>query len=202
MHKIYLITNLVNGKTYVGQTARSVVVRWRDHMSTAKRGENHYLYKAIRKYGKNAFSVQEVYATDSSISANEMEKLWIVVFRASERKYGYNGSVGGNGWYCPNSETLQKRSRALLKTFKNPEQHPSFKPEFSNIEITRLYQEEKLSQRKIAAKLGCTRELVAHRLRMCKIPCRPVGGPPTGWKHTEETKLKMRTKHSFKTGDC
>ena len=55
---IYKVTNLHNGKQYVGQTRESVERRWTKHLSAAARGSNTTLHKAIRKYGKALFSLE------------------------------------------------------------------------------------------------------------------------------------------------
>lgn len=35
---IYLVTNTVTGKKYIGQTRASIAQRWRQHVSAAKKG--------------------------------------------------------------------------------------------------------------------------------------------------------------------
>lgn len=58
---IYLITNLINGKQYVGQTIRSDPrYRWREHKSEAKRHARYLLGKAIRKYGPENFKFEVI----------------------------------------------------------------------------------------------------------------------------------------------
>jgi hypothetical protein len=44
---VYLITNLINGKDYVGQTIRSISWRFSQHKSSARRGDNLALCRAI-----------------------------------------------------------------------------------------------------------------------------------------------------------
>ena len=73
---IYKITNLVNGKSYIGQ---SINIRKRiiNHKSTAfnpqERGYNYPLYKDIRKYGINNFSF-DVIEECKKEQLNEKEK--------------------------------------------------------------------------------------------------------------------------------
>src|SRR5271156_1290667 len=119
MFRIYLITNQLNGKVYIGQTSRTVNQRWRNHISCAKRGEDHYLYRAVRKYGPTAFDVQEVAKLETKEQADSMERLWITVLRASDRNFGYNGSLGGDGHFVQNEETRQKKSLAMCEGFRN-----------------------------------------------------------------------------------
>ena len=51
---IYLITNTITGKNYVGQTKRSLDQRFKSHLYEAEKMKyNMYLHNSIRKYGKD-----------------------------------------------------------------------------------------------------------------------------------------------------
>ena len=56
---MYAITNLINGKQYVGVTVTSIDARWRGHCSEALRDvTDTKLSRAIRKYGKKGFKIE------------------------------------------------------------------------------------------------------------------------------------------------
>ena len=55
---IYLVTNNVNGKRYIGKTTQAIEKRWYQHCKNAEYGNDTYLYRAIRKYGKDNFTVE------------------------------------------------------------------------------------------------------------------------------------------------
>ena len=89
---IYKLTNLTNGKSYIGQ-AVDISGRWSEHI---KKGlgidtNNQILYVAMRKDGPENFSY-EIIETCPSASLNEKEKYWINYFKTME--YGYNMKVG------------------------------------------------------------------------------------------------------------
>ena len=94
MAYIYKITNLLNGKIYIGQTSRTVEARWKEHQkdSTRRTFEQRPLYRAINKYGVENFSIETIEETDSP---NERERFWIEYY--GSYKNGYNATIGGDG---------------------------------------------------------------------------------------------------------
>lgn len=58
---IYKITNTINNKVYIGETTRTINARWRQHKARAKDSQyTEYLYRAIRKYGIENFTIEEL----------------------------------------------------------------------------------------------------------------------------------------------
>ena len=99
---IYKITCLPNGKIYIGQTAKTIEHRWKNHCGVALRhSDNAYLHKAIRKYGPENFTVEEVasYMAETKkelkVLLDEAEKKYIQEFDSF--KNGYNLTLGGEG---------------------------------------------------------------------------------------------------------
>ena len=75
MGYIYCITNLINGKKYIGQTVRSIQDRFKDHSHQAYRPENDSrpICRAIRKYGIENFSIEQIEEVENDL-LNEREK--------------------------------------------------------------------------------------------------------------------------------
>lgn len=96
--RIYIIRNTVNDKIYIGQTRLSIRLRFQDHLSSARRGGDYVIGKAIRKYGEDKFYV-ELLEECLADELNEREKYWISFFKADKSGYGYNMSSGGNATY-------------------------------------------------------------------------------------------------------
>lgn len=94
MGYIYKITNSINGKIYVGQTFRDVQERFKEHLRMGRKEKVGYksrLYYAIKKYGKDAFSVDTLEECPDN-KLNEREIYWIEKLDAFEN--GYNISLG------------------------------------------------------------------------------------------------------------
>jgi group I intron endonuclease len=105
---VYLITNLVNGKRYVGQTSKSLEERFKGHC--ANKSGCFMLSQAIQKYGTGNFSIEPVVEIDTKVLANEFEKEFIIRY-CSKAPNGYNLTDGGDGCFNPSSETRQKLSK-------------------------------------------------------------------------------------------
>lgn len=56
MALVYLVTNIENGKRYVGKTKGSLAERWYNHVKDARAGSPYAIHRAIRKHGKQAFT--------------------------------------------------------------------------------------------------------------------------------------------------
>lgn len=90
---IYKITNKVNGKAYVGKTTDTVQVRWEEHLKDSKRKRcvNRPLYRAIGKYGADAFAIETLEEADLDV-LSEREIYWIEYFNTYSD--GYNATSG------------------------------------------------------------------------------------------------------------
>lgn len=93
---IYKITNIQNGKIYVGQTIQSFKSRMNEHKKKMRNGANFPLYNAMRKYGIDNFTFEVISSAASQEELNEKEIFWINYFN-SEYPNGYNLTSGGAG---------------------------------------------------------------------------------------------------------
>ncbi len=106
---IYVITCLVNGKQYVGQTRQSLKMRIDQHKRGSRRGRPG-IDAAIAKYGwsDETFKV-EVLEVCPVEMLNEREIFWIATLN-SKTPNGYNLTDGGDGGLNPSEETRAKIS--------------------------------------------------------------------------------------------
>ena len=138
---VYVITNLINGKIYVGKSINHLE-RWRDHRKVARGGKEKYpeeffaVHAAMRKYGLENFLFEIIDQFDTEKEAYSAESTMILLSCANLKKYGYNCNLGGEGGLVPNEETRQKliaaantpkRIKISSNTMKKQHQeHPGF----------------------------------------------------------------------------
>lgn len=106
---VYVHTNKLDGKRYVGITRQSPNRRWRN-------GNGYYLnehfYRAICRDGWENFTHEIVLAGVSKDEACEKEKELIELYKTNDDRYGYNKSIGGEN---PNEgATFSQESRAKM----------------------------------------------------------------------------------------
>lgn len=129
---VYLTTNLVNGKQYIGQHY--------GELDDSYIGSGNILKKAINKYGKNSFKKDILEICEDYDSVNIAEKEWIAHYNAVMDENFYNIATGGfNSNPCAGlSEEMQNiRKQKLSKAVKGEknyfygkhfsgEQHPMY----------------------------------------------------------------------------
>ena len=117
---IYKITNLINGKIYIGQTIRTLKQRFAEHKSS----KTTLIGQAIQKYGRENFKIETVEKCKTLDKLNEREKFWIAQFN-SKSPHGYNLTDGGDGapGFIPSEETKAKRSAKMKGRKLSPEHY-------------------------------------------------------------------------------
>lgn len=104
---VYKITNMLNNKIYIGQTTKSLGLRWGQHRrASLSYGSNYPLYKAIRLYGIENFKIEKIDVADNSEELNIKEEFWIETFNSYiKHRKGYNLTKGGH-----NRDDLKNKS--------------------------------------------------------------------------------------------
>jgi group I intron endonuclease len=109
MITVYKATNVINGKTYVGITNKTIRRRFQAHLSFASPIGN-----ALRKYGIKNFFIRYLETARTLNSARRKERLWVKRYDCISPN-GYNLTAGGEGLFNPSAETRAKLSAANLR---------------------------------------------------------------------------------------
>lgn len=92
-YTVYMHTNKINGKIYIGITIMKPSIRW------GKDGQNYkgspYFWAAIQKYGWDNFDHEVIAENLSKDDAAEMECHLIDEKKARDPEHGYNLAAGG-----------------------------------------------------------------------------------------------------------
>lgn len=103
---VYLHTNMVNGKMYVGITSIKPEDRWSKGYTKRQK-----IYKAIQKYGWDQFDHRVLVDNLTREEAEEIEQILIHDLMTQDDRYGYNIANGGRV-HCMSEETKRKISEA------------------------------------------------------------------------------------------
>ena len=91
---VYMIKNTINKKVYIGITGNTFVRRYGVNFET----HNEHLFRSIEKYGIEKFDAYICYSGICNYAElQDIEKRLISQFRANEKEYGYNKTLGGEG---------------------------------------------------------------------------------------------------------
>lgn len=107
---IYITTNLINGKKYIGQKVFDKY--WKSYL-----GSGIHITRAIKKYGKENFIKNIIAIAYSKEELNELEKEFIKNYNAVENDDYYNISCGGESGMFGikhSEESKQKMSEAHI----------------------------------------------------------------------------------------
>lgn len=118
---IYKITNLLDGKIYIGQS-KNIKARWAKHRECARNGsKNTRLYQAMQKDGLENFSFEIVELCPIE-QLNEREWYYICQFNSLNEEYGYNMSTKANLQRKFTKEQVEEVQNLLKNsTLKNKE---------------------------------------------------------------------------------
>jgi group I intron endonuclease len=120
---IYKITNIINDKIYIGYTQNKISHRWKKHIYDAKVGCEYLMHKAIRKYGVENFTIEQVCKCKNLKGLKRMEIFFIKKFDSMNPKKGYNMTLGGDG-SKPMEERYWITNELINKTIKSDEEIP------------------------------------------------------------------------------
>lgn len=92
---VYIHTNKINNKKYIGVTKLDPEQRWKNGMGYKKQS----FYNAIMKYGWDNFEHEIIYKNLTAKDASIKEQELIKKFQSNNPNFGYNNTSGGLGVY-------------------------------------------------------------------------------------------------------
>lgn len=133
--EIYKVINKLNSKVYIGKTTRTSLQRWAQHLSEAYNPKHaaydFYFHRALRKEGKNNFSVEVVEVVETEQELNIREKYWINYYKellGADKVYntaegGNGGNTRGTGWHHTDEAKQKMREHHNYNSHKNRPKH-------------------------------------------------------------------------------
>ena len=95
MHKIYKITNQLNGKSYIGITTSEIEKRWEKHVKDSNM-PFYPLHCEIQEYGKENFKIEVIFESEDARKVSDLEQPMIELYNSHISKNGYNLTKGRN----------------------------------------------------------------------------------------------------------
>lgn len=108
---IYKITNVQNNKVYIGQTIRPIKERFHRHINDALNNvlDTHFA-RAIRKYGKDSFIIEQIDTASTQDELNYKEQYWIQFYDSIQSGYNETDAIskcGGNTYQSKTTEEMK-----------------------------------------------------------------------------------------------
>ena len=169
MVEIYLITNLLNDKKYVGKTIRGYKNRFKEHCKF----KDSYIGNAISKYGENNFKL-ELIDTVSDDKWQYWETYYIKKYNSHYTQHGYNITWGGDS-NPMDIDDIRCKQKAMCNTPEAKNRYSKQAKEFNSspkrkkaqIKLNALYQTDKEYRDKILS--GFKEYNESRKIKVAKI---------------------------------
>ena len=183
--QVYLVSNKLNGKQYVGQTINP-------HLPI---GHGRIMKSAYKLHGKDNFDYEPLCTSiENRATLNAIERFWIAVLDTVVPN-GYNIELGGSEGSTWTEERRRKHSLALTgRIHRRPLGSKSgAKGKKWSEENKRKLSEVLKGRASVNKGIKHTEETKAKMSASQKAYWAKVESPNKGRKHSEETKAKMQT---------
>jgi len=108
-YSVYMHTNKINGKKYIGITRQEPEKRWANGKGYPN---NRYFNNSIKKYGWDMYEHKILYEKLTKEEAEKFEIKLIKNYKSNQTKCGYNIENGGNSTGKTSDETRRKLSES------------------------------------------------------------------------------------------
>lgn len=179
---LYEITNLINGKNYIGQHITK-------NVDDGYMGSGHAITAAIKKYGKENFKKEILLYAKNEVALNFFERA-LVTPEFIELNTNYNLREGGGSKGRPSKESIAKQAAALKGRKRKPE----------HIAKTLATKKAWSSERKAAFSAKRSAIIKGRKLSSATIAKIQETRRKNGtYKHSAETIAKISAAHKGKT---
>lgn len=122
---VYIHTNLINNKKYIGITSCEPEERWKNGNGYK---HNEHFNNAIKKYGWDNFKHEVILENETFEYACKIERCLIKHYHSNDQRYGYNLTSGGEqtSGVVMSDESKRKMSVSQKKRLSNPINHPRY----------------------------------------------------------------------------
>ena len=148
---IYKITNIQNNKVYIGQTIRPIEQRFHRHLNDALNNIlDTHLARAIRKYGKDSFIIEEIDNAQTQDELNQKEQYWIRYYNSVKDGYNETDAIskcGGNTYQSKTKEEMEVIKDKIRQTKIGANNPMARKIKRTNIITNEEYRNSELAEK-------------------------------------------------------
>lgn len=187
-HFVYITTNLINGKQYVGDHST-------DNLNDEYLGSGKPVFKnAIKKYGRENFKREILELFETKKEAFNAQEKYINIYKTHVSQRGYNISLSGGhgvfGGYI-SDETKKKISLSVSKSLKGRVFSEEHKKKLSEAGKNKIFTKEHKQKMSNSAKNRPSNRKGKKHSEETKLKISNAG---KGRKHSEKTKLKFKNR--------
>jgi len=173
---VYKVTNLQNGKCYIGATKQPLNHRRIKHQYAVKTGSEALFHNALRKYGESSFTWEVLHTCKDREELSKMEAYYTDYYDSFNN--GYNMQTGGDSEYIISELVKEKLSIASKGKPKSEEHRKNIKKNHADVSGENNPMYGKHHTKEAREKISKTKAA--------------KGNYWTGRKHSEESRAKMR----------
>lgn len=152
MQGIYKITNIVNGKFYIGSSC-DIERRWSEHRTRNNGGQcnNKLIQRAWIKYGEENFKFEILEVVENSKQLLTREQYWITQTKCWHRNIGYNIMLDPRGG--SKGRIVSEETRSKMRERNRGEKHNLAKLTENDVIKIKIYLKERTYPHRVLAEM-------------------------------------------------
>jgi group I intron endonuclease len=185
---IYLLSNKINGKVYVGQS-KDITKRWSDHRRAVVNNKPiQIVHHAMIKYGLDDFVFEVIFGCKTQDDINWAEEYFIKYYDSRNSKNGYNLTNGGS--VAPKTEEWKQK---VSQTLMGHEVSLETRDKLSKSHTGKICSLEHRKNISIALSERIIKPETRQKLSKINMGNKNALGNQSGlgYRHTEEAKIKI-----------